>query len=71
MVEERSCYRSVSEDDRSEAKDKTVDSAKAEKKQTSPPNIIRRGGRVVDCSGLENRRRVTYREFESLSLRHF
>ena len=43
--------------------------AKAEKTNKST-YIIRRGGRVVDCSGLENRRRVTYREFESLSLRH-
>ena len=30
---------------------------------------IRRGGRVVDCTGLENRRTERYRGFESLSLR--
>ena len=28
-----------------------------------------RGGRVVDCTGLENRRTERYRGFESLSLR--
>ncbi len=31
--------------------------------------ILRRDGRVVDCSGLENRRTERYRGFESLSLR--
>ena len=32
---------------------------------------MRRGGRVVECSGLENRRAVTpFRGFESLPLRH-
>ena len=30
---------------------------------------LRRGGRVVDCTGLENRRTERYRGFESLSLR--
>lgn len=29
----------------------------------------RRGGRVVDCGGLENRCTFGYRGFESLSLR--
>ncbi len=36
-------------------------------------NIISRNwadGRAVDGSGLENRRRATYRGFESLSARH-
>ena len=28
-----------------------------------------RDGRVIDCSGLENRRTARYRGFESLSLR--
>ena len=33
--------------------------------------LMRRGGRVVECSGLENRRAVTpFRGFESLPLRH-
>ena len=31
---------------------------------------IRRDGRVVDCSSLENCRAARYPEFESLSLRH-
>ena len=31
--------------------------------------LIRRDGRVVDYSGLENRRTERYRGFESLSLR--
>ena len=31
--------------------------------------IARRDGRVVDCTGLENRRTERYRGFESLSLR--
>ena len=31
----------------------------------------RRGGRVVDCSGLENRRTARFRGFESLPLRQF
>ena len=32
---------------------------------------LRRGGRVVECSGLENRRAATpFRGFESLPLRH-
>ena len=30
----------------------------------------RRGGRVIDCSGLENRRTERYRGFESLPLRN-
>ncbi len=30
----------------------------------------RRGGRVVDGTGLENRRGATHRGFESLPLRH-
>ena len=34
-------------------------------------SIVRRDGRVVDYSGLENRRTERYRGFESLSLRHF
>ena len=40
-------------------------------KTTSLDNIknLRRGGRVVDCTGLENRRTERYRGFESLSLR--
>ena len=29
-----------------------------------------RDGRVIDCSGLENRRTARYRGFESLSLRN-
>ena len=29
-----------------------------------------RDGRVVECTGLENRRTARYRGFESLSLRH-
>ncbi len=29
------------------------------------------GGRVVECSGLENRRRVTFRGFESHPIRYF
>ena len=29
----------------------------------------RMGGRVVECSGLENRRRVTFRGFESHPIR--
>ena len=33
---------------------------------------LRRGGRVVECNGLENRRGlIAHREFESLLLRHF
>ncbi len=32
---------------------------------------MRRDGRAVYGSGLENRRGVTHRGFESLSLRHF
>ncbi len=33
---------------------------------------LRRGGRVVECTGLENRRGfIAHREFESLLLRHF
>ena len=31
----------------------------------------RKRGRVVDCTGLENRRRETVREFESHRFRHF
>ena len=30
---------------------------------------LRRDGRVVECTGLENRRTARYRGFESLSLR--
>ena len=30
---------------------------------------IRMGGRVVECSGLENRRRATFRGFESHPIR--
>ena len=33
-------------------------------------NPVRRGGRVVDCTGLENRRRETVLGFKSLPLRH-
>ena len=33
-------------------------------------SIVRRDGRVVDYSGLENRRTERYRGFESLSLRN-
>ena len=32
--------------------------------------ILRRDGRVVECTGLENRRAARSRGFESLSLRH-
>ena len=35
----------------------------------SPFHHFRRDGRVVDCTGLENRRTERYRGFESLSLR--
>ena len=33
--------------------------------------MIRRGDRVVEGTGLENRRRETYRGFESHPLRHY
>ena len=33
-------------------------------------NEVWRGGRVVDYSGLENRRTATFRGFESLPLRN-
>ena len=37
-----------------------------------PLLALRRGGRAVECTGLENRRRlITYPGFESLPLRHF
>ena len=39
-------------------------------KQTKSPES-RRGGRVDDCTGLENRRAARYRGFESLPLRQF
>ena len=33
--------------------------------------LLRRGGRAVECTGLENRRGlIAHREFESLLLRH-
>ena len=33
---------------------------------------MRRGGRVVECTGLENRRAfIAFREFESHPLRHY
>src|ERR1043165_4509207 len=36
-----------------------------------PSRTPRRDGRAVECTGLENRRRlIAYREFESHSLRH-
>ena len=37
---------------------------------SSPSQVTWRDGRVVDYSGLENRRTERYRGFESLSLRH-
>ena len=42
---------------------------KREETTFSCKNNLRRGGRVVDCTGLENRRTERYRGFESLSLR--
>lgn len=33
--------------------------------------IVWRGGRVVECNGLENRRTETFPEFESRSLRQY
>ena len=46
-------------------------------KNAPPPSSLpathhsRRGGRVVDCAGLENRRAARSRGFESHPLRHF
>ena len=40
------------------------------KKNVLPLHRFRRDGRVVDYSGLENRRTERYRGFESLSLRN-
>src|SRR6266581_1662793 len=37
----------------------------------SAHNFSRRGGRAVDCAGLENRKAERPREFESHPLRHF
>ena len=37
---------------------------------SSAGDKVRRGGRVAEGTGLENRRRETVREFESLLLRH-
>ncbi len=41
----------------------------ARKTSFAPIKNLRRDGRVVDYSGLENRRTERYRGFESLSLR--
>ena len=38
--------------------------------ESSPPKEIWKGGRVVDYSGLENRRAERHRGFESLPFRH-
>ena len=45
-----------------------------QRQQTGPGQLEyapRKRGRVVDCTGLENRRRETVREFESHRFRHF
>ena len=39
------------------------------RKQSAPKKEFWRGGRVVDCGGLENRCTARYPGFESLSLR--
>ena len=39
------------------------------KKRKMLGSLLRKGGRVVECNGFENRRRATYRGFESLPFR--